>query len=150
MIYGEVGKFPLEIAAKSRMLNFWYRLVKNSNTNKFSSVMYRFLLKMHLEGICTSQFIGAVKSNLEDLGMSGIWHDQDRLVHSQVWFSAKVKRSLEDQFIQEWYAEVRTKECCLNYRIFKAKFGMEACLQIFSCPNFYTIQNIKPQIAYSS
>ena len=45
MIYGELGRFPLEIRVKLRMIAFWSKLVLNEN--KLSSVLYRlmYLLK---------------------------------------------------------------------------------------------------------
>jgi hypothetical protein len=45
MIYGELGRFPLEIRVKLRMITFWSKLVLNEN--KLSSVLYRlmYLLK---------------------------------------------------------------------------------------------------------
>jgi hypothetical protein len=36
MIYGELGRFPLEIRVKLRMIAFWSKLVLNEN--KLSSV----------------------------------------------------------------------------------------------------------------
>ena len=45
MIYGELGRFPLEIRMKLRMIALWSKLVLNEN--KLSSVLYRlmYLLK---------------------------------------------------------------------------------------------------------
>jgi hypothetical protein len=45
MIYGELGRFLLEIRVKLRMIAFWSKLVLNEN--KLSSVLYRlmYLLK---------------------------------------------------------------------------------------------------------
>jgi len=41
MVYGELGRFPLSINIKMRMVGFWNRLV--SNENKLSSHLYRSL-----------------------------------------------------------------------------------------------------------
>jgi hypothetical protein len=43
MIYGELGRFPLEIRVKLRMIAFWSKLVLNEN--KLSSVRLIYLLK---------------------------------------------------------------------------------------------------------
>jgi hypothetical protein len=45
MIYGELGRFPLEIRVKLRMIAFWSKVVLNEN--KLSSVLHRlmYLLK---------------------------------------------------------------------------------------------------------
>jgi hypothetical protein len=41
MIYGELGRFPLEIRVKLRMIAFWSKVVLNEN--KLSSVLHRLM-----------------------------------------------------------------------------------------------------------
>ena len=36
MIYGEHGRFPLVIYVKSRMINYWCRMLNSDNKNKLS------------------------------------------------------------------------------------------------------------------
>ena len=49
MVYGELGQFPLEVQAKCRMLNFWFKLVNINYKFKFSNIMYKFLYEMYRE-----------------------------------------------------------------------------------------------------
>jgi hypothetical protein len=46
MIYGELGRFPLEIRVKLRMIAFWSKLVLNEN--KLSSVLHRLMLVLQV------------------------------------------------------------------------------------------------------
>jgi hypothetical protein len=39
MVYGEIGRFPVEIIIKLRMATFWNKML--CNNNKLSSIMYR-------------------------------------------------------------------------------------------------------------
>ena len=39
VVYGELGEFPLELQAKTRMLNFWFKLVNINCKHKFSNIM---------------------------------------------------------------------------------------------------------------
>ena len=41
-MYGELGRYPISISVKLRMVKFWCRLV-NSNENKFSAILYKLL-----------------------------------------------------------------------------------------------------------
>ena len=50
MVYGELGQFPLEVQAKCRMLNFWFKLVNINYKFKFSNIMYKFLYEMYSLG----------------------------------------------------------------------------------------------------
>ena len=43
MIYGELGRYPLSIVIKKRIISIWYKLV-NGNANKLSSSLYRIIL----------------------------------------------------------------------------------------------------------
>ena len=43
MLYGELGRFPISINIKSRMISFWNRLICSTN-NKLSKQIYNFIL----------------------------------------------------------------------------------------------------------
>ena len=47
MLYGELGRFPLLIPAKMRILSFWARLITSQET-KISCMLYKLLYKMHV------------------------------------------------------------------------------------------------------
>ena len=44
------------------------------------------------------------------------------------WLQARVTRSLHDQFVQNWQAEVQQKVICILYKSFKTDFKFENCL----------------------
>jgi hypothetical protein len=46
MVYGEMGRFPMDIVIKLRMIMFWNSLIDNSG--KLSSVLYKLMLFAHL------------------------------------------------------------------------------------------------------
>ena len=43
MVYGELGAMPLHLKIKSRVLNFWYRIV----SGKKDKICYKLYLLMH-------------------------------------------------------------------------------------------------------
>lgn len=45
MVYGKLGRLPLSINIKMRMVDFWNRLV--SNEHKFSRHLYRLMLSLN-------------------------------------------------------------------------------------------------------
>ena len=55
--FGELGQFPLEVQAKCRMLNFWFKLVNINYKFKFSNIMYKFLYEMYREGKIIAIFV---------------------------------------------------------------------------------------------
>ena len=128
MVLGEVGKLPLEIHAKLRMMTYWYKLVTCQNDNKLSSVTYKFFLKLKEAGGYESPFLKTVEKTLNDVGLPGVWIHQNNLNYSLECFKKMIKKRLEDIYIQNWYTEVNERESCYNYRMFKTDFGQESYL----------------------
>ena len=139
MVYGELGQFPLEVKAKRRMQNCWFKLVKINYMFKFSYIMYKFLYEMYKERKYKSPFLSTVETVLNGIGLCGMWTHQLDLNYSNLWFKSKVTRVLRGQYIQQWSSETETKEIYYNYRMFKNVFAPEAYLQILPLNLAYTI-----------
>ncbi len=77
MVYRELGKYPVNIHIKSRMLSYWLRVI-NGKRDKIGYKMYQYLLKLHDENTLKSPWLKYVKSLLDNSGMSGIWQEQNR------------------------------------------------------------------------
>ena len=130
MVYGELGQFPLELQAKGRLLSFWFNLVNIENSNKLSSVLYKFLHQLYSTGIdfgleYKSPYLAFIESTLNGLGLSGMWLNQFDQNVSLSWFKAKIKQSLRDQYIQQWRTDVDRKEIFYVYRLYKPVFKYE-------------------------
>jgi len=132
MILGELGRLPLDILAKQRMLNFWYKIINNVNEGKLSSVMYKFLFQ--LKNLCgyKTAFLDTVEKILNDLGLSNIWIHQKSLIMlpSPAAFKATIKQLLNDQYVQGWMAELSGNELYYNYRMFKDTFVFEKYITV--------------------
>ena len=57
IVYGELGRYPIEITIKTRMINYWSRLI-NGKHNKLAFILYR-KLKMP-----ASRWVYTIKVNL--------------------------------------------------------------------------------------
>lgn len=152
MLFGELGKFPLELQAKQRMLNFWYKLIDSQNKNKLSSVMYKFLLQLKARSYHNSSFIETVQQQLNRLGLSNVWLNQlyPNSLPSASAFKAMVKQRLQDQYIQEWTSNNNNNQLYYNYRLFKTDFVFENYLKILpfnlasNLVKFRTLNNRMP------
>lgn len=119
MVYGELGQFPLEIQAKSRMLNFGFKLVDNKNIDTFSSSMYRFLFEMFENGNYQCCYLRTIRDTLNEIGLSGFWINQRQISCSDTWFKLTVNQNLKDQYTQHRLSDVDTSEYFYNYRLYK-------------------------------
>jgi hypothetical protein len=67
MLYGELGRYPLNITVKLKVLSFWSKLI-DGKQSKLSSLIYGLLyLKTH--GNNTFSWINFVKSILDDYNL---------------------------------------------------------------------------------
>ena len=131
MVLGEVGRYPIEIEAKCRMLGFWYGLCSTSHSEspKISNLMFQLCCKLYYASDYKLPWLMKVHSLLDSLGLSYIWSSQ---IHTIESFKRIVKQRLMDQFIQEWQSRVAENSVCNNYRLFKKKFCFEKYLTYLS------------------
>ena len=121
MVLGEVGRYPIEIEAKCRMLRFWYGLCSTSDSEspKISNLIFQLCSKLFNASDFKLPWLMKVQSLLDSLGLSYICSNE---IHTIESFKRIVKQRLMDQFIQEWQSRVA------DYRLFKKKFCFEEYL----------------------
>ena len=103
MVYGEFGRFPLEIAAKVRMIKYWSKTLTGSDA-KISRKLYNVLLSLHKNNIYSSKWILCVENILQTVGLSNIW--LDNYVQNVEWLCKQVTYRLQCQFVQKWNSDV--------------------------------------------
>ena len=54
MIYGELGRSPMQITILTRTLTYWAQLVTAQNENKFNVIMYNLMYRLFLNKEFTS------------------------------------------------------------------------------------------------
>ena len=72
ILYGELGRVPISISIKSRMVAFWQRLI-NGKQDKISSKLYSIILAMHDRGFFHSKWLTCVKNILSECGCNQLW-----------------------------------------------------------------------------
>lgn len=122
MIYGELGRYPLEIQIKTRIISYWSRILTGKDT-KIAKLIYDL-------GICMNHEVGGkipwyenIKHILNNCGLSNIWINQT--IHNSQWLKAKIKLTLVDQFKQNWQSILQSSPKALNYRIYKEELKFE-------------------------
>jgi hypothetical protein len=123
VLYGELGRFSIDIEIKSRMVAFWKRIICNKQ-EKIAVTLYKLLYKMHLDNFFHSKWIVCIETTLNTCGLSQYWLSQN--VPKNVNLSNLVKQSLCDQFKQNWTNTLYDSPKCLSYRIFKSVHKFES------------------------
>ena len=95
MLYGELGRYPINILCKSRMVGFWQRII-NGKHDKIAYRLYKILLSMHQRDLFHSRWLLCIKECLISSGLNDMWNSQD---------TAHVPQSLnrfgENQFLTQ-------------------------------------------------
>ena len=122
MLYGELGRYPIEILCKSRMVGFRQRIV-NGKQDKIAFKLYKVLLSLHQRDLFHSKWLLSVKDSLISSNHDMLWNSQDT-VSVPKHIAQKVKLKLIEKFKHSWSNSVFTSAKCLNYRIFKTRVSL--------------------------
>ena len=126
MVYGELGRTPLDILIKSRMISYWGQLITGKQS-KLSYKLYMVLLDLYINNEYCSQWIKCIHQTLVELGLNNIWLSTD---FNPNWLKLKAKQILKDQFIQSWNQQLENSGTCTLYKHIKNNLVIENYLLI--------------------
>ena len=85
MVYGELGRYPLDICIKLRIIKYRAKLVTGKQ-DKLLVIMFKLAFRKHENDILWLSF---VKQTLDECGLSYLWNDQS--VGNIPWLNANLK-----------------------------------------------------------
>ena len=128
MVYGELGRYPIDIDIKVRMISYWTKLILG-NQSKISSLSYKLLYIRDFQNKnVTCAWLNRIRCILNDCGMSYIWNTQNCI--SDKWLKLVVKNNLVDQFKQTWTSMIEHSSKGDNYKLFKHDLKFEDYLDV--------------------
>ena len=119
MLYAELGRYPLEIVIKSRIIGFWNRLI-HAKQSKIAYILYLVLKNNNNSGY---KWISNIRKILNEVGRNDLWVNQHAIISSSLKF--QVKQILYDQFLQNWRASLNNSSKGRHYNIYKDTVEME-------------------------
>ena len=122
MVYGEVGKLPLQVTVDKHMINYWIRLL-NKDSTSHASIIYTITLKIFISGVYNTQWLSRVECLLANLGVSYIWLNQNRIDKSKCKYI--IHKSIEDIAHHKWYIDLSNSSMCITYKLFKKQLHSE-------------------------
>lgn len=123
MLYGELGRHPIEITIKTRIIGYWTRLI-TGNQLKLANLMYQKLMSTDHQ----FKWIKNVQSILQEAGRNDFWINQNE--NLPTYGNQIIKKTLIDQFVQKWHQSLYESSKGLNYRLFKSDHLFENYLTI--------------------
>ena len=134
MVYGELGRFNLQIGIKTKIISFWAKMMSEEN-DKYSKQVYVLARKLYDKKFIKCKWLDCVKGILNECGLSNIWEEAYSSNINVIWLKTKIKQTLQDQFTQKWHSEMQNSNKAINYRLYKTDFKFEVYL--LKLPDFY-------------
>lgn len=119
MLYAELGRYPLIITIKTRMINYWNQLIIGKQS-KLAVQIYKLMLNLpNFE----SKWLQSIKNTLNEVGRIDIWNNQNNIQSSSL--KMIIKQTLIDQNQQKWHSSLLDSNKGLNYSIYKDSVELE-------------------------
>ena len=119
MLYAELGRYPIEVIVKSRMIGYWNRII----TGKQSKLSYLLYSAVKNTPNFESKWLTHIKSILNDAGRFDLWLSQDNINLSNL--SKVIKTRLTDQNLQNWHSSLQHSSKGKNYEVIKDDVKLE-------------------------
>lgn len=125
MLYAELGRFPLKVIIKSRMIGFWNRLITGKQ-EKFSYKIYQAIMNI-VPGF-QSKWVNEIQNILTETGNMHLWNNQQNIHQKNI--KHIIKQTLIDQYYQNWNQSLQHSSKGRNYSIFKSSVSLDNYLQL--------------------
>lgn len=126
MLYGELGRYPVEITIKTRMIGFWISVVNSSN-DKISKILYNMLYNESALGH-NFKWITSIKNILISVGRLDLFYHN--VINNPKATKLNISRTLKDLNIQIWNSDLLDSSKSRNYHIFKDDVRLENYLLV--------------------
>ena len=91
MVYGEVGKLPLQGTINKRLMSFWLRLL-NKEESSLAHIIYMIAHNLFVRDVYKAKWLCRVKNIVDNCGLSYLWLNQTmmdtnhakQLIHTKI------------------------------------------------------------------
>ena len=122
MLYAELGRKPIAISIKNRMIGYWLNII-NSKNSKLSYLLYNILLHEYNAGIFQHKWIHCIREILISVGRIDLFNKVN--VENTKSLKAQISRALVDLHIQEWFSKIELSSKGKNYYLFEQDLNFE-------------------------
>ena len=129
IVYGEIGKFPLQVTVDQHVINYWLRLINKDETT-IAHIIYMTALQLFNRDEYKIQWLCRVKYILDNCGLSYMWLNQHTIDTTQC--KTIIHKRIEDIALHNWYTDISMSTMCVMYRTYKKYLSFEKYLLLSS------------------
>ena len=134
-IYGETGRYPMNIDAEISTIKYWYKISKLPITRlpkQVLTLLYKTLDQM--DKLNKRNWLTNVRDCLIRNGYSETW--ETGKIENETIFFRNIKERMMTSFLQNWKTKLYSSERFATYRIFKNDFGLELYIDDITIKKF--------------
>jgi hypothetical protein len=125
-LYGELGRYPISITIKSRMISFWNRLLLGKE-QKFSRQIYTYMTNLPDNNY---KWINKIKEILISVNRYDLFENQDEITQRNT--HKIIKEALINKFKQSWHDDLLTSNKGQIYLSFKESIELEPYFKLLT------------------
>lgn len=133
MLLGELGRYPVEITVKTRMISFWVRLLLRKQS-KLSYILYQYMLNNTNQSF---RWVNKIKEILNSVGRTDLWINQNTIVNKST--PLRIKLTLIDQYKQFWHEQMQISNKGRVYNTFETTFIYEKYFNLIPRSDYITL-----------
>ena len=127
MIYGEVGKLPLQATIDKRLMSFWLRLLNNKEESSLAHIVYYMIAhNLFVRDVYKAKWLCRVKNIVDNCGLSYLWLNKSMIDTNQA--IKLIHTRIEEVVLHNWYTDISTSSMCTMYKLFKKQLNFEEYL----------------------
>ena len=126
-VYGELGRVPLYVLRKIRILKYWFKILNSQDSLLYK--VYAQQVNSLMQGSAENNWVFQIKSLLNELGFTYLW-DNQTLTKLQV---EMVIQCIYDQYFQSWYGAVNASSKLETLKCLNKVFNFEkylSCIKV--------------------
>ena len=121
-VYGEIGRFPLQLDVNLRTIKYWIRILKAKDE---SLVKKAFLTLKHLDDAGFVTWASSIRNILTKYNLSNIWDDPSIVINETDRFIFDLKDQMYSEFIEDWSRNLSSFPKLRSYITYKSHFSFE-------------------------
>ena len=118
MLYAELGRSPINLQIKKRMLGYWISILNGSDA-KIVKKMYQILYNDFVNRGINHKWIGKIRQILISVGKPDLLHQHN--IQHPLATKLKISQTLHDIFLQDWNVTTNTGAQWLSGRVLDSR-----------------------------
>ena len=118
----ELGRRPINVTVKTRLIGFWMNII-NGKESELSELLYDILFHQYCSGEYQQKWIHSIKELLISVGRFDLFNT--RIIENSISVKRQMSETLVRLHTQDWHQKVNLSSKGKNYYLYKQNIKLE-------------------------